>query len=386
MKITIQLGRFVSEEMQRRGVIQEIAQATGLERHTIAALLRSNAKYVSLDALGRICDYLIKHKHVSPDILPAALFGKQRDGFWKMLADRTRLEFCLATRRHPEWPDNDYVMANDSHLQGVLLSMVSALDVPQSEQADHAAAQRVFVDPHLVPAPCRVRARDSDNWQTRTDGQARAADIYETFRRSGDSAALITLGSVKVNGVLEVLLGDIFSATPFQTQDQVTLPRQRRCPFYFRYRAHDPTPESLCGGTQLSKREAPETPGIYYETEDGSWACCPCEDGVCDVAFVFYAYRPPVDELQLACGGFSGLATRYLAERFGSVASDFWEPQFRSSELEVGLYLVTFPLRKQDKGKIQGEANANFDQAVVRLHKDVLKRRLAKKKRRGAKS
>ena len=159
MKITIQLGQFLSEELQRRGIIREIAEFTGLERHTIAALLHSHAKYVSLEALGRICDYLIHRRNVDPDVLPAALFGKQRDGFWNMLADRTRLEFCLATRRHPEWPDNDYVMANDSHLQGVLLSQVSALDVPRHGEIDDAAAKRVFTDPHLVPAPQLVRER-----------------------------------------------------------------------------------------------------------------------------------------------------------------------------------------------------------------------------------
>ncbi len=180
MKITIQLGRFVGEELQRRGIIREIAQYTGLERHTIATLLKSNSKYVSLEALGRICDYLVHCRGVNPDLLPASLFGKRRDGFWNMLADRRRLDFCLATRRHPEWPDTDYVMANDSHLQGVILSHVSALDVPWYEGGGDESAKRIFTDPHLVPAPRRVRSRDSDQWKTVTEGRREPAASMHT--------------------------------------------------------------------------------------------------------------------------------------------------------------------------------------------------------------
>ncbi len=379
MKVIIQLQKLLKEEKPGRGIISEIAKATGLERHTVAALLKNDMKYVSLEAIGRICDFLVERKNVDPAILPQALFGKDHDAFLAMLANRKRLDFCLATRRHAEWPDNDYVMATDAHLHGALASLVSKLEVPLSAAANKVKDQhqRVFADPLLVPAPRRVKSKRSEHYVTRVEGAARAREIYATFQSEGKSSALITLGSVKVQGVLEVLLGDIFGAPPFRTQDNVLSPRNRRCPFYFRYRPHDPAPESLCGGTQLSKREAPDKPGIYYETEKKmEWVCCPCEPNKHDVAFVFYTYRPPSDELQLACGGFSGVATRFLAERFSNVASQFWPPQYQSDQLHVGLFLVAFDARKASRGKRATATNANDKFQIIPLHSKVLTRRL----------
>ncbi len=420
MKTIIQLARFFKDELPNRGLIREIADFTGLERHTISTLLHNRAKYVSLESISRLSDYLVHCRGVDPAILPAALFAKEQDGFWSLLASRKQVCFSLATRTNPDWSANEYVMANDSHLHGTLVAKVSALDIPSAKtldkrahetvsendsseaqgdrshggtasdqnrasapgEADERNGKRVFVDPHLVPAPRRVSTTGRTKYKTLTEGQERAAEIYSQFQRGGDSSVLFTLGSVKVNGVLEVLAGDIFKAKPFQSQDSVSSAKQRACPFYFRYRSNDPAPESLCGGTRLSKREAPRRAGIYYETEKGNWECCPCEADAHDVAFILYAYRPPVDELQFACGGFSGVATQYLAKRFVSVASQLWAPQYQSPELEVGLFLVAFDVRQTARDKQRADNNVEYKHRVIRVHEDVLARRLDKSKKK----
>ena len=399
MKTVFQLAKLLKEDWPGRGIIREIAEYTGLERHTISTLLHNGAKYISLETIGRICDYLVHKRGVDPAILPGALFGKERDGFWEMLADRKQVSFSLATRSHSEWPDAEYVMASDSHLHGVLVAHVSGLDgsaaqhgvmgtaqlAAQARSAtshDENAVRRFFSDPHLIAAPRRIRTKKGSQqaWQTIVEGQDRAVEIYQNVQRQAGSSVAFTIGSVKVNAVLEVLLADIFDTVPFVTQDNVTHARQRACPFYFRYREIDPAPVSLCGGTRLSKRQASEQPGIYYETQDEGWACCPWELDKHDVAFVVYAYRPAVDELQLACGGFSGRATGYLAERFSSVASQFWEPQFQSPDLHVGLFLVDFDIRKSARGRKRNSNSDDFKHHVIRIDESVLARRLSNRR------
>ena len=380
MKLSIRLSSLLKDQLHRRGLIQEIATHTGLERHTVAALLKNSAQYVSINALNKICTYLDQQKIVDADLLPGALWGKEHSGFWDMLANMKRLEFCLGTRAHPDWPGIDYVMANDAHLQGVLLSQVSARCFPDRCRRIRAKrhAQRHFPDPHLVPAAKRVEGDDGTGRANNELGQNRAREIHTSFKQCADSGALVALGSCKVCSVLDMILAETWGGEPFQSDDSVLSPKDRRCPFYFRYRPTDPTPDSLCGGTRLSQEHAPEKPGIYYEKEGGKWDCLPCVFNQQDAAFVFYAYRPHLDELQLACGGFSGKATGCLAAQLGKIADDLWAPQYRSPELEVGLFLVKIKFTDAGSGDVETSGSQDFTQSVIAIHPSVVQRRLGK--------
>ncbi len=77
---------------KRPGTIKAIVEHTGLDRHQVAALLKNEVKYIPLNALSRLCDYLIEHGYVTADQLPGALFAVEAENFWELLARRRRLE------------------------------------------------------------------------------------------------------------------------------------------------------------------------------------------------------------------------------------------------------------------------------------------------------
>jgi len=79
-----------------------LAERTGLKHQTISALVRSKVKYVSLEALERLCDYLVEEKKVDRALLPGILFGLDPDRFWNMLADCK--EFRRISRRRTGKP------------------------------------------------------------------------------------------------------------------------------------------------------------------------------------------------------------------------------------------------------------------------------------------
>jgi hypothetical protein len=403
MKTTLQLAKLLREDLHRRGLIRDIVAATELDRHTVSAWLRSDAKYVSLHSISKLCEYLID-RGVNPDILPGALFGKEPEKFMDMLAERRNVSFALAFRRHPQWRDNEYVMASDMQLHGALIAATSALDkldkpnvaadLSADDGEDTGGARqtaptllasignevvaarddsaRTFNLPHLIPAPRMRRGKNSSRRPGDNEWRERARAVYDAFLADPEADILFTLGSVRVNGILEILAAELFNATPFCSQDEVAVPADRACPFYFRYRNEGPTPESACGGLQLACNYETDEPGIYYETKDGTWNHCPFEAGKSDVAFVLFARYSNVDKLHVACGGFSGTATRMLAKCFNEVATSLWPPQFTEDELNIGLYLIPFASSKTDGTISDGSPH------VIRIDDEVIRRRLVR--------
>ena len=386
MKLSLRLGHLLKHRRQR-GLIREINEHTGVERHAISAFLNNTASYVSLDALGRICDYLIKVVQIDPTRLPGALFALERDGFWSMLVDRQRFEFCMATRTEPTWPGRFYVTTDDAHLQGILVSGISAEKplAPSDESSEDTPPLRHFPDPHLVPAPQLVNPQAADR-KTEILGRETAHTIYTEFRKQTENSALIAIGSIKGQSLLELMLADTFSAEPFTSEDDIGSPDERACPIYFMYRESDISPASLCGGRQLSRQQEERgkdvVPGIYYETESGEWKCCPWEENAHDVAFVFYAYRPSVQELQLACGGFSSTATRLLSAHLMRVAGELWESRYKSTNLEVGLFLVQFDAVSAAGKDVLSTDVPEFSLKVIPVPAEAITRRLERKPRK----
>ena len=97
------------------------------DRHQVASLLKNEAKYIPLDALSKLCDYLIDHGYATADQLPGALFSVNAENFWELLARRGEIEIVVGVRRIPDNPDNATVVASDAVLFGELLSGVSTL-------------------------------------------------------------------------------------------------------------------------------------------------------------------------------------------------------------------------------------------------------------------
>jgi len=397
MQYSFRLAELLKHEpdpRKRPGTIKAIVEYTGLDRHQVAALLKNEIKYIPLQALSSLCDYLIENGFASADELPGALFSIEPERFWDMLARRRRMEMCLGVRRDMESEEAglSFVSASDSVLMGEILSGVTTLGgtathssqkrgrggsaggVPSDKQGLAAADTTVDVIPqpeHWIQSLVWSPGQQSDE-----KVMARATGVYKTFSASGGDKALVCLGSNKSNPVAEILFSNAFVCDPFVSQDGVDEARQRSCPFYIRYRENDPQPASCLAGNQLSKSEKSDRPGIYYEGADGKWILANEKGDSQFVGFLFYAHRESLGRLELSLGGFSGKATRELAKLLATRADAFWPWTCNESGVQVGAFIIEFDeIEGEDDGEILQSA-VLADSRVVRIPEDAIKRRL----------
>jgi hypothetical protein len=194
---------------------------------------------------------------------------------------------------------------------------------------------------------------------------------------------LVALGSIKVNPVAEFVLTSAFGGVPFESEDDVETPTKRHCPVMVRFRDTDPQPPSFCAGRRLSLRESTVTPGIYYEKQDGTWACCPWVAEESDAAMVFYVYRPHMGRAEVTCGGFSSRATNCLRADLDSIVRDMGPPQVDTDEVCAGMYVVQFAFDPADEDYDEYRDNRPWKTNVIRLDDAVLRRRLRTSPRGG---
>lgn len=365
----------VPDPRRRPGTIKAIVEYTGLDRHQVAALLKNEIKYIPLQALSRLCDYLIEHGYVSADQLPGALFAVEPEHFWELLARRRRLEMCLGVRTgSEEWPERAWVVASDSVLLGELLNGVSTLGGTAKHQSVPGPSGAETFPPHpehlqqsLVWSPGQVAPKEVI---------ARAREIYDQFARPGSDKAMICLGSMKSNPVAELILAESFGCEPFTSVDDVPTSAERTCPIFLRYRADDPHPASCAGGLRLSKSQEVTSPGIYFETPDGKWEYCGWDQPEKDTALVFYIHRESQGRLEMVLAGFSGRATRLLARTLASRAEQFWPPTYSRHGIQAGAYIVKYHFAKDDHLPDLLQTDLVADTKIIPLDEQVIARRL----------
>jgi hypothetical protein len=328
------------DRKKRPGTIKAIVEYTGLDRHQVAALLKNEAKYIPLEALSRLCDYLIEHGYARAEELPGALFAVTPENFWEMLARRSRLEVCVGVRKPPDHDtaDTAWIVASDSVLAGEVLNGVSTLGgTAKALSGKRSGGKEV---PHIE------HLRQSLVWSPGTMNedlvQSRAETVFQDFSDINGDRALVCLGSVKSNPVVDLVLANAFSCDPFTSQDDVLKATDRSLPFFLRYRDRDPHPPACSAGMCLSKSEKCDEPGLYYEQADGTWTFAGGSSKGKDAALVFYIFRESLGRLDMVLSGFSGRATRLLARTLAHRAEDFWPPVFHENYLQVGAYIVQY--------------------------------------------
>ena len=363
------------DRKKRPGTIKAIVEYTGLDRHQVAALLKNEAKYIPLEALSRLCDYLIEHGHARADELPGALFAVTPENFWELLARRSRLELCVGVRKPPEndSADTAWIVASDNVLAGEVLNGVSTLG------GTAKAMKRVSGKdiPHIE------HLRQTLVWSPGTMAveqvHARSRDVYEEFGEIAGDKALVCLGSVKSNPTVELVLGEAFGCEPFVSQDNVAKATDRSLPFFLRFRDRDPHPPACSAGLQLSKTEKVSEPGLYYEQADGTWVFAGGATAGKDAALVFYIFRESLGRLDMVLSGFSGRATRLLARTLAHRAEDFWPPVFHQDYLQVGAYIVTYePSDTVDESSDILSTDLMANATVIPLPVEAIARRLGK--------
>jgi hypothetical protein len=344
MRYAFRLAELLGHTPDRRkrpGTIKSIVEHTGLDRHQVASLLKNEAKYIPLEALSRICDYLIDQGYATADQLPGALFAVNAENFWELIARRGEIEIVLGVRENPDTrsPDNATVVASDAVLFGELLNGVSTLGGSAKHQPsgddDEAESQ-------IIPSPDRIQ--QSLVWSpgevSIEDARSRATEVFNSFVDAQGDRGIVCIGSVKSNPVVELLFADTFGCTPFVTEDDVDDVSARSCPFFLRYRDTDPKPGGASAGIRLSKNEDAPEPGFYYEKDDATWAYAGGKDK--DSALVFYLFREALGRLDMVLSGFSGRATRLLAKTLAIRGEEFWPPVYEEGGVQIGAYLVQY--------------------------------------------
>lgn len=383
MRYAFRLAELLGHTPDRRkrpGTIKAIVEHTGLDRHQVASLLKNEAKYIPLDALSRLCDYLIDQGHATADQLPGALFAINAENFWELLARRSDIEIVVGVRQGEgsDSPENAMVVASDSVLVGELLNGVSTLGgvAKHLGDSDEAASGGT---PSTVPMPDRIQ--QSLVWSpgqvTLEDARARATEVFEGFTEAQGDRGIICIGSVKSNPAVELLFSDAFGCTPFVTEDDVDDVSARSCPFFLRYRDNDPKPGAASAGMRLSKNmDAPE-PGFYYEKDDGTWEYAG-EQGK-DTALVFYLFHEALGRLDMVLSGFSGRATRLLAKTLAIRGEEFWPPVYHEGGVQVGAFLVQYDDADGKPSRDDLLYNTGGGAKIMPLSREAIARRMVRR-------
>ncbi|QDV12215.1 hypothetical protein CA51_20950 [Rosistilla oblonga] len=383
MRYAFRLAELLGHNPDRRrrpGTIKAIVEHTGLDRHQVASLLKNEAKYIPIEALSKLCDYLIDHGHATPAELPGALFAVRAEHFWELLARRRQLELCVGIRQGDvnDAPEQAWVVASDSVLMGALLNGVSTLggsarhhaagsSVNGSTKAEENPPQPERLLQTLVWSPGHVSTEET---------HLRANSVYESFSGAPGDKAMVCIGSVKSNPVAEVLFSEAFGCDPFVSQDDVEKASDRACPFFMRYRDFDPKPPSSTAGERLSKTEAADKPGLWVETDNGTWEWAGGGQNS-DVALVFYIFREALGRLDMVLSGFTGRATRYLAKTLATRSEAFWPPVYEEPHVQIGAYIVEY---ETDGSKAKSEdllmTNVSSAAKITPLSAKAIERRI----------
>lgn len=366
------------DRRRRPGTIKSIVENTGLDRHQVASLLKNEAKYIPLEALSRICDYLIDHGYATADELPGALFAVNAENFWELLARRGEIEIVLGVRDNPEThsPDNATVVASDAVLFGELLNGVSTLGGAAKHKG---SSDDDDGKPQAAPMPERIQ--QSLVWspgQVALEvAQSRAREVFDGFVEAQGDRGIVCIGSVKSNPVVELVFADAFGCSPFVTEDDVDDVSARSCPFFLRYRDNDPQPDGASAGVRLSKNEDAKEPGFYYEKDDGTWAYAGGNDR--DTALVFYLFREALGRLDMVLSGFSGRATRLLAKTLAIRGEEFWPPVYEEGGVQIGAYLVKYDNTDTKPSRDDLLFNPGGAAEIMALPRQAIARRMARR-------
>ncbi|QDS93188.1 hypothetical protein FF011L_19490 [Roseimaritima multifibrata] len=377
MRYAFRLAEILGHSPDRRkrpGTIKAIVEHTGLDRHQVAALLKNEAKYIPLEALSKLCDYLIDQGYARASELPGALFAVKPENFWETLARRKDIEICVGVRQADSDPTNAWVVASDSVLIGELLNGISTLggNAKMQTMPEHGSEEEVqSTSSH--PDQLQQTLVWSPGHGSDEDAQARARKIFDGYADSQGDKALVCIGSVKSNPVTEMIFADAFGCTPFASEDDLDDSSSRACPFFLRYRENDPKPNAASAGVQLSKNDKIDKPGIYCEGDDGTWSWVGGDKSK-DAALVFYVYREPLGRLELVLSGFSGRATRLLAKTLSSRSEEFWPPVYEEPGLQIGAFIVQYGGLEEEDDLLQ--TNLSAAPKVIRLSTEAIRRRM----------
>lgn len=347
MQVEIRLKELLAQHgLDRHGVIGEIADAVGVNRHTIAKLYNNRAPSVNLTLLGRLCNWLTKNG-VPSDELPGALLGSGRAALWNAIARQGGEvtiylgEYQPLTKGEVIWR---WISRRDS---AVAAQIVQRLSTGTEAGPPPPRLRLQYLPFRYSPADPVVDPRLLEEDLQRTE------KVFEQIQQDVRPGTAILVGSQRVNYLLEFFVADLFGCRPF-----VTPAGEPSVPFFSVYRQSDQNTPSCFGGRHNPfRRKDSSVPGLHYLNERGNWITCLSVREAEDVGIVISLKDHRRKMTALAVFGFSGRATEAVGEQLALREDLFWPPAVRHKTKDVGVFICKLDYAPTDKAD---EAQGHF--------------------------
>lgn len=364
MHMEMRLKKILADSrLDERGVIQKIAEETGLHRHTVRKIYHNKLRSPSLDTLEKICDWLIANG-VPRSLLPHGLFGMRPSDLWQAIAAPG--EVVLFIGKHTETRESnalfEWIAQRDA---GVMARIVQLLSEPGQIE------QRPKVRIEYVPFRFERRRRGGSNTVFEEDA-AKAAAMYEALKTNASRRSAILIGSQRVNYLVECLIADLFGCKPFvpvQEQDADV-------PIYHIYRDAEHSVPSCFGGEKtLPGCTEQVEPGTYYRDANGEWQGLPWKRAERDAGIVITVRNPGSDTMRVAVFGLSGWGTAEVGRQLCINPDFFWQAKMDGGCPRVNVFVCSIVFAPN--GASNGEDEVKIESfKVIPLDNKMLKKYL----------
>jgi DNA-binding Xre family transcriptional regulator len=330
MKIEICLKKILRDySLDRHGVMQRIARDLKMNRQTVRKLYHSEVANISLDTIGRICEWL-KNKGVPTDVLPSAILGSRPSGLWEAVALSRKVTIYLGEYIQTESPAPAlrWISRRDARVESLLVKSISEF---LGDRQSSATIQTEYV-------PFRFGQRSANDSERYFEEDVRIAKrIFDQMQNTKPNSSAIIIGSQRVNYLLELLIADLFDCKPFYPLEK----EGNRVPIYTVYRDSDHAMPSCFGGLKkpIEYRDQ-ATPGIYFRDDNDKWQLFSWIPNKQCAGMVITVHEPGTQVVQIALFGFSGPGTEMLGVKFiEDQGVPFWPPVAASKGKRFGIYI-----------------------------------------------
>jgi hypothetical protein len=298
MQVEFRLKRILEEAGQdTHGRIEKIARGATVNRHTVRRIYSNEAVSVSLDTVGRICDWLEKKKLCKG--LPG--LGEYRStGFPKYRVAR-----------------------DDAAAASMLIHRLSRF-----RQSGKLLFEHVHVPSHIPDDHKKLRAS-----AFKKDKDA-AEIIFDGIREDRAAGTAVLIGSQRANYLVEWWVSELLGCPAFAPNAAV--------PFFLSYQEEARYASCFGGNEPPTKRTEDRGPGIYFR-QGKDWHHLESKPGKKGAGVVIIRRAPGFDRLEMAVFGVSAISTAAMATYICDSPDWFWPKTARfHAGLETAIYLCGF--------------------------------------------
>ncbi len=326
MIIKMRLKKLLQEyNLYHRGIRQVMAKDLNLHRQTISKMFSGEAGTISTATLSSVCSWLVD-RGIPNNVLPAALFGRERGKLWQEFASKEKCSFYIGEYHETREPEVLWKWLSRSDTTAFSL-FVQQLSMPQEE---NLPTPGLFFE--YIPFHHPLQSYDIRQDPLAGDIQ-KSGKIFQKMISDKNTSSIL-IGSQRVNYLLEYFVANLFNYTPFTTS------AQPRVPWFTVYRENDHMVPSCFGGRiRPGGDKQSSEPGLHYINEKGKWVSFPWHLHEQDGGVVTIVRDHEKDTITMAIFGFGGVTTEAIARAIVLQEKQFVEPQWETSSKEIGVFI-----------------------------------------------